>query len=380
MKSKSMIGCINEKHVQFKLPAHFRAIALGVICMLAAAMLMSSCGLGQVSDERIEQDVRAEILTTGSLMRSAYLNETPYELVEFTVADRTTETGEFFGRDFEMIRASFSGIAKNESIETTFNGHAYYQRENNEWVLALGPQIDSKTSVPLKGIDFVDENTSLRENETISELQIAFDSTNGYSSIATQTITIDRWFTDDVATKTQKYSFDESSGWKKDGGAEIIKTNSTYKLTGKSFECTTNPGEATDEGKVTYTITFTDSKEDGTITADYSIAYDAATSRHNTRNLGNYVSLDKKSTLSGKIEHSIDSESFSVELNDPVEKITFSCTSSRQVISAGTGTVNAMEFKITSDIVFFDYTDPSSKDGVLRQSVFRPSDTFVEVL
>lgn len=337
----------------------------------AAAMCLALSGCaGGVSDDQVKQDVQSSSIVSNGLVPSSYVEESPYEVTELKVGKQQDETAS----GIEARRVEFSGKIANANFESSFSGHAYYTKQGDSWMNVTGPTTDAGSTVPLKGVDSMTTNASMADNEKLENFESTFEQGEGsYTAKATQKTLIEGWFANDEVTTEQNFVFNSDEGWKQSGEPQVTGTTTTYKLAGKQFTCTTEPSIWNNEGKVTYSITFKDVAEDGAATADYAIDYDPAGA--DGKFSGTLNAVHETGEATGKMDRKTGSSSFSVELNDPKKKVTFNCKSASATVSAGTGTVNAMNVEVITELRY-----GSNEGAVLSSGGLSGSDTFVENL
>lgn len=349
-----------------------KKILLALATASAMCLALTGCS-GGVSDDQVRRDVATSDIVTKGMVRSSFVNETSYELVELKIEKQAEEDINSFGID-KARRVEFSGKVRNESIESSFTGHAYYAKQGDSWTCISGAMSDSAQSIPLKGVDSIGTTQSASGNETITGFDSTLDESSGsYSSFAKQTTSIDKWFATDAIETTQSFTFNSAEGWTQSGDATVASTGTEYKLAGKKFSCTTAPGAWNNEGDVVYSITFSNVAEDGTVTADYAIDYDPAGAAGTFS--GALSSVHETGTASGKMNYSAGDSSFKVELNDASKGVTFSCESATATISAGSGTVNALNVGIKTALKY-----GSEDKAVLHSGGMSGTSKFTEVL
>lgn len=324
-------------------------LATAIVVSLAAAMLgLAGCGAGGVPEDRVKQEVAASSFAAEGFVGSSYVNESPYELAEFKVEGQQDEEVNALGIE-KARRVSFSGKLKNDSFESTFTGHAYYVKNDDSWETLSGPSSDTNSTAPLKGVDTMTLASSNPQYDNVvhSNFQSTFEEKNGrYTSQATETVAYEFWFADDTATNTQDFVFDPAKGWTPNGDAKASDLATTYKLAGKTF------GLAGDEGLGSFTntpgkcdasFTFADVSEDA-VSASYAYDFTPKEDKHI-----DYLPISFTGTAVGKPSHEFGKDSFSFELNDKENAVTFSCRSKSPETVAGTGTVNAMTVDVSTN-------------------------------
>jgi hypothetical protein len=348
--------CVFSRRKAFRTNSIIKSGTLITTLIVAtiATLLLTSCGLGGVPADRVRQDVAMSDIVTKGLVPSAFVEETPYNLVELKIDKQFDEEFGLFGIE-KARKVEFSGKIENESFSSDFIGHAYYMKEGNTWATIFDPASDSSTTVPVKGVDSISTSggfgTSISNGseagESITEFTSTLDtSSGGFSSEVRQINTIEYWFATDTIETAQTFVFNAVNGWEQSSTATVVSSQTTYKLAGKKFS-----GTADSIGIETYTLVFTDVKEDGTATADYTIEYDPA-GREKDFSYGTLFAVHETGEATGQIIRTPGERDFKVELNDPSLAVTFSCTNSLQTISAGSGTVNTLSAKVRTDIPF----------------------------
>ena len=109
--------------------------------------------------------------------------------------------------------------------------------------------------------------------------------------------------------------------------------------------------------KTTASITFKTCSSDN-LTADHSIAY-APTEKAKK---SNYLDASASGEASGKPTHKFGDNSFSVELNDAGNKVTYKINGTTTVSVAGSGTVDALDkCSVDTKLVYWQNDSASSK-------------------
>lgn len=335
------------------------AIAAGVLVLVIVIFAIASCALDTVSDETVKNSVWEKV--SGGLIKSEYVNDSEYSFDEFKITSRENASAQdvkslsslstaFGGSSVEKsITVNFSGTIRNESFESSFTGHISYYKSGNKWDEVASATIDSGTTTkPLKGVDTMEKassnssySTSSSSAETktenfTSELE---GSDGSYSCTARQDVATEYWFATEKATVSQKFKFDNSSGWQKNGDASAENMQTSYKLAGKTFKYSNNSNYAGNEES---SFTFQASDDPNNVSASYKIE---RSPRANTAQ----QSVSLEGTATGKITHTFGKNSFGIELNDQGQGVTISADSSNSVTVAGTGTTNALSTKISTN-------------------------------
>lgn len=331
-------------------------IVLAAVTVLVAFFFLG----GGVPKGQVEQDLKASSIMTEGVLHSNFVNDAPYELVEFSVTGQKDESGEFFGQKYTAKTVSFDATIRNANFESSFSGTVSYLKSSDGWEKAGGFAIDNQNTTPLKGVDSIEEESrsiTAGGDVSVSDFESNFSSEGGlYASSASQTITYAFWFADDIAKNTQSFSFDNDRGWVANSDVEASDLKTVWKLSGKSFSFTDTQLTALGATKNTIAsnIVFEDASEDGTLNAKYSLQCDAKTE---SDNLAAYHDIALEGTIAGSPVHEFGSDTFTVDLNDPEQKATFSCQPSSNSLVAGSGTVNTLRVRIETDSPYQTYNN-----------------------
>ena len=332
-------------------------IAAGVVVALVAviAFVMIS---GNVPENVVKQDLMKSDLVQNGAVSSDYVNDSTYQVTELKItkqADEKADAAEaqivkaLVGTD-TLRRVEISGKIANDNFETSFQGHAYYVKNGNDWG-SLGFTADSEDTKPLKGVDAITPKSSYSGSSNSKAVYSDFASTleesdGFYSSIATQKVTYSYWFADDTATSTTKFTFDQEKGWQRQGDAEFADMATEWKLSGKTFSATFDASS----GKVTETVSFAEATGDSA-SCTYVAKFDPSSEGDSWTT---YHAANLTGTATGKFQHDFSKEFFSIELNDSGNSVTYilSGNSTSSTVSAGQGTVNTVNAQLKTDTAY----------------------------
>lgn len=321
---------------------------VGLACMTVVMVCVLSGCSGGVSNDQVESDVQASSVATKGVMRSDYVNDAPYELVDFKVdgKEKAAEGEEFaqmLGID-ELQTVSFSGTVRNANFETQFTGAATYGKQGDAWMIMTDPDIASSTTKPLKGVDFMDDPNESKVtwgNEVepaYSDYSATFDGSDGaWTSSASQTVSYDYWFATDTAKNTCTFRFDAKEGWVPEGDVQVSDVTTSWKLAGKTFGLTER-GFLPFSGTVDSTIVFPDASEGDPTTIDYTLNYSPKS--------GSVAAVSAAGSGAVTMHHTFGEPSFSFDAYDAANSVSFGAESTTSSMVAGAGEVNALEVDI----------------------------------
>lgn len=332
-------------------------IAAGVAVVLVAviAFVMVS---GNVPEDVVKQDLAKSDFVQEGAVDSEFVNDSPYQITEFKITKQVDEKVDAEAAQFAkavigtdtMRRVEITGKIANDNFETSFQGHAYYVKNGSDWG-NLGLTADSKDTKPLKGVDTVTSKSSYSGSSNSDAAYSDFASTleesgGSYTSVATQKVKYSYWFADDTATSTTKFTFDQEKGWQRQGNAEFSDMTTEWKLAGKTFSSTFD----TSAGKVTETVSFAE-VTDGSASCTYVAKYDP--SREDTSYV-TYHAANLTGTATGAFQHDFSKETFTIELNDSGNSLTYILGGSgnSSTVSAGQGTVNTVNAQLKTSTVY----------------------------
>ncbi len=348
------------------------AIVVVVVAIVVILVAVFSCSNSNVTDEQIEQDFKDSSVLSDGIMQSSYVEDSAYELLDFEVIEQSVESADMLGLDGNMLVVSFAGSMENESFETEFDGHVFYVNDEGTWTeyLSSGFMIDDATTTPLKGVDYFDFSGTSSDNSTVGEFSSTLEQSNGeYISVASQDISYDYWFATDTATYTETFVFENDMGWWPSDDAEISNTSTNWTLAGKTFEPLENISLYYGGGLLDSTLSFTDIDSNGTVTADYTISYiPASGDAVEGDESDTYYDVTLEGTVSGVAQHDFGWESFSFELNDPENGVTFTCSDGSETMIPGSGTVPTLWVSLVTNTVYYRYSfgDNNSEDYTIE--------------
>lgn len=249
------------------------AIAIAVFSLAAVffACTLTGCGPKPIPEDDLRTMVAESTFAKQGLTDGGYVNESAYELTDFTVdSQKTVEIPESaLPEGCTLWTVAFSGTIENANFRTDFTGEAQILDREGSYEIADQPMVTSFTTTPLKGVDSM-ANAGLNTMEDAQSTS-GFTSTleggdGSWSSVATEQVAFDFWFATDTATNTQRFAFDQEHGWMPQGDEEMSGMTTEWKLAGSSFsvkESGTFMDMMTKDGTVAFTAA-----EDGSLTAD----------------------------------------------------------------------------------------------------------------
>ena len=326
-------------------------VAAALCLMMVMVCVLSGCA-GGVSRDQVESDVNSSDIVAEGIVDSDYVNDSPYELVDFTV-DGQEEMGEYaelaqMAGVSEIRKVDVSGTIRNANFETRFTAMVGYGKQGDAWLLAGDPEVTSSTTTPLKGVDTMEgaESASVALGSTkaepsYSDFSATFEDNGGsYRSTASQTVSYDYWFATDSAKNTCAFVFDSDDGWVPEGDVQVSDTRTDWKLSGRTFELHER-GLLPLSGTLESAITFAEAG-DGGIRADYTLT-------HTPRN-----SAEQDLSVSGSAEaellHQFGEGSFQANVNDQANEVSFECASANSSMVAGSGEVSTLNVDVTTGI------------------------------
>lgn len=347
-------------------------IAGAIVAVIAAIALVASLLMGGgVPKKQVEQDFKANDIMTSGIVHSDFVNESPYELVKFSVTGQEKikdvsfeEFSEAFlgARPESTVIVSYEGTMKNENFETQFTGVANYAKYNDSWQLLDDFETTSSTTTPLKGVDFLTPKpATVKTNEieaVTSDFESDFKNDNGvYTSSASQTATYNFWFADDSAKNTRDFTFNNEKGWVPAGDVQVSDTKTSWKLAGRTFSASekvdSSIGSGSSVGSYDSTFSFTDAPEN-TINAEYTMDFKGG--KGNEEDYMVFHDYLLTGSLTGTPQHEFGTNKFTVEFNDAANGVTFTCSPSDTSLVAGSGTVNTLSIDMKTDKIYLEYT------------------------
>lgn len=349
-----------------------KAVAIGVIAVVAVAAIGAiaffALSSGNVPEETVKRAVQSTEFAQKGVVSPGYVNESPYQITEFKIDSQKDEKG--FGDlgatlvqgvyGTETVRhVMFSGKIANESFETSFAGDVYCVKQGSEWKEMAKPSMRTTGSVPLKGVDRITKSADDKTPPngfassplTYDGFTSTFDSADGaYSSQATVTAACTFWFATDTAQNSLVFDFKGESGWVPRGEVQVSDTKTNWTLSGKTFE-----GSAkVSNGIGNASLSFEEPTGD-VLSATYSVAYAPDPDAPAATVLGpiHYNSVDLSGNVQGKPLHEFGRPSFSADLNDGEQSVTFSCSASNgsSALVAGQGNVNSFYTDVVTNSV-----------------------------
>ncbi|MEG0703432.1 MAG: zinc ribbon domain-containing protein, partial [Christensenella sp.] len=314
----------------FKGPLDKKKIKLiGIIAAAAVVVIVGICVLinnaNSVPLDVVKQDVMQSALISQGVIPSNYVNGTPYELADLKIDKQVDEDMNVPGIKKAKL-VTLSGKIKNASFESTFTSEWYYAKHGDSWQAFSTPAPSVKSTTPLKGVDNAGMLTNPSDNIAISDFSSTFDQVDGgYASEASEKINTSYWFLDDTSVRKQAFVFDNTNGWKKSGEVKADTPKTNYKLAGKVFSAKDSPGISS-LGLAEYVVTFKDVGDAGDVTADYTINYTPPVAGATFYPASSLRAINVSATATGKIVHKMDSSSFELQLNDPTNKVTLTCS------------------------------------------------------
>lgn len=329
--------------------------AVAVVAIIVVVAMSVFGGGGEVvSVDQVKKDIMPFI--EDGFVSQQYTKEASYKISDLEI-DSVEKVKNAAGvADFASI--AFSGTISNGNFESTFTGCAgYYIGDKESGPSFAGePSFDPVETKPLAGVSKFSFDDGSGEAK-ISDFSSTFDEKDGaYTSVATQTATQSFWFADDVATGTQKFTFDQEDGWEREGDVEISKQETAWKIADKTFSANISKDDMDPSGSLTGSIVLGELGDDGAVSAQYAMsfvpeAYDS---------LSTYSNVDLSGTATGHVVHEFGAEDFTIELNDPTNQVTLTCEDGEETSKAGVGDIPTMDVSIATETVYkawHDWTD-----------------------
>ena len=360
-----------------------KKVIIGVI-VAAVVVIVAIVGFNIYSStvpaSAVEAGLKQSDTFTKGFVSNDYTNESAYSFsdIKITKSENPSDSytassvaSMYGGKDIKSIE--FEGKMKNDSFESQFSGKGTVVKGSNGWQMIGTPTKTWSTTKPLKAVEKFDLGSSSSSSYSSSSSDTTTSSENFtaelndndgvYTCEASQDYKIEYWFGADTAAVKQNFKFNPEKGWEKQGDQEITNQKTEYSLAGKTFECTSTSilGNMTD----TLSLTFKNSDKTENPTADYSIAHSTGSS---TSEYNKAVNLS--GSANGTIKHKFGENSFSIELNDAGQQVTFSGNSSYAKEVAGVGKMNTMYLSVK--------TNANSYESQYSSTKYSTSGTFVE--
>ena len=334
-----------------------RTIALGVSCLCIVVVVVliavSLASGGKVSSDLVRKDFeQSSLMQNGVLDQDAYVKPSTYKIKDFKISNE--ECGEDNGTEYCEITAVATVENESFSVDVKKIRMAYAKNPSGEWRnIGRYNDYDDIVAKPLKGVDetVTHNNAGVYlvgkeppEAET-NDFSSTFEEKDGkYTSTATWNSSLAYWFGSETAKHTRTFVFNSSKGWEEqDNNQDVQEAQVLWNLSGRTFEAV----DKDSGGDVTSTITFGEVKGDE-ITAKYTIV------RPNGKSSGSWVehkAINASGTATGKLVHEMGSDTFSVELNNAINKVTFDCQEGDLVTVAGSGEVPSIRVSITTELI-----------------------------
>lgn len=344
-----------------------RTIALGVSCLCIVVVVVliavSLASGGKVSSDLVRKDFeQSSLMQNGVLDQDAYVKPSTYKIKDFKISNE--ECGEDNGTEYCEITAVATVENESFSVDVKKIRMAYAKNPSGEWRnIGRYNDYDDIVAKPLKGVDETvthnNAGSGLRlvvgkeplEPET-NDFSSTFEEKDGkYTSTATWNSSLAYWFGNETAKHARTFVFNSSKGWEEqDNNQDVQEAQVLWNLSGRTFEAI----DKDSGGDVTSTITFGEVKGDE-ITAEYTIV------RPNGKSNGwgtEYKAINASGTATGKLVHEMGSDTFSVELNDAANKVTFDCQKGDLVTVAGSGEVPSITATISSELINYVANGP----------------------
>lgn len=330
------------------------AVVVVVVAIIAFVMVSSN-----VPEDIVKNDLMENNLVKNGAVQSDYVNSSNYQISEFKI---TGQSDEKLSNDLlslvaktatgvdKVRKVNVSGKVANDNFETSFSGYFYYVKSGDKWS-KVDSDIDASSTKPLKGVDkAVSSSSSSSDSVSYSDFSSTLEESDGaYVSVATQKVQYSYWFADDTATSASTFKFDQSKGWVRQGNPELSDTNTAWKLGGKTFAVSGNYGFFS-VGTKNVSVTFGDCSGE-TANATYSIGFTPTKEKSGSTE---YHAIDLKGSASGSLSHDFSKSSFSMQLNDAGNAVTFTFSGnvSSTTTSAGEGTVHTLSGRLVTKAVY----------------------------
>lgn len=236
-------------------------------------------------------------------------------------------TKEIKSVDSDLYHVEWYGKASNDSFESEYTAECYFIKEESGFQKVVDVNKTWSTTKPKKGVDYFYLYDGKTSNEagwglshTSENFECDFDESQR-TCTAKQKYSVEYWWGGDTVDLTQKFYFDEDSGWKTDGDMKFENLVTTYdklesmtfatdymRLTGVFHTSTTQTGS----------ITFKKCSKDS-LTSGYSFAY------HPPSNYGKNIDLNGEAT--GSLKHELKYSGFDFEMKSSDGSVTLKGTS-----------------------------------------------------
>ncbi len=348
------------------------AVVVVIVAIIAFVMISSN-----VPEDIVKNDLADNYLVKKGAVESNFVNDSDYSIKELKITGQSDErlssdilsmaATAATGSD-KVRKVTVTGKIANANFETSFSGYLYYLKNGDGWV-KLDSTIKSDSTKPLKGVDTTASSSSASSSSALSSSDFSStleESDGTYTSVATQKVKYSYWFADDTATSTTKFKFDSEKGWQRQGQDELSDTHTEWKLNGKTFAKSDTVKDIQGFSYVTIgtasaSVTFGDCSGE-TANATYAVGFNPTT--ENTSSI-EYIAVDLKGSVSGSLSHKFSESTFSVELNDQGNSVTFSLSGdiNSTTTSAGEGKVNQLSGSAITKSV---YEKKSSSEYTLK--------------
>lgn len=323
-----------------------------------------------VPEDVVKNALKTETSIMSGIIQSEYVNESEYELTEFSVDSQKVEDQKVSGTNasmgFVLGTVTFSGTVKNESFETQFTGTGSFTKmtkaKEAEWTPA-DITIEWTQTKPLKGVDSMGDETEAR-NTVITDFSSTFEESNGsYTSTAQRKATYAFWFAEDSCTESQTYIFDKNQGWISSGDKQTSNRSTKYLFDGKSFvlsEESANPSFPAESRSSTVTFAGGDG---GSLSASYTFDVKSV----DMYSSEDYQPISLSGTLVGVVSHDFGLEEFSLNFTDAKNNVTFAVKGSDEDTTEGAEVPKFMADIITKSTWFvpkYGSSDTYSADGL----------------
>lgn len=333
------------------------------IAAVAAVVALVVGGLNPIGKSQLESDLNDKYGKSG-VIPSSYTTASDYKVSALDIkGEQSQGTVSLLGTECECESVAFEADIANESFETHLEGTAQYARVKGSGTYEL-VSVDglSSSTQPLRGVDMMTATEAAgtsastygstgRPSVSLGDFSSDLDDSDGtYTSTATQPSTETTWFkTQDIVT-SQAFAFDDEQGWQPVGKATTTCDDPTFTFAGKRFQYSGDVAAGIWKGgTATLTLSFGDVGkvgDDYVATADYSIDWVPPTGTQ----LFHYKdALKLDGTATGKLKTSPGEASFTLELNDAGNAVTFSCSEGSSTVKAGAGTVDTISATMTTN-------------------------------
>ena len=343
-------------------------IGVAVAAVIAVAAIVGfNIYNSMIPTSAVENSLKQSDTFTKGFVSNDYTNGSAYSFSDIKITKSESVSGGYSasgatsmygGRELKAVE--FEGKMKNDSFESQFTGTGTYVKGSSGWQIVGSPSKTWSSTKPLKAVEKFDLNSSSSSSYSSSSSDTTISSENFkaelqdndgvYSCEASQDYKIEYWFGADTASVKQQFKFNPEKGWEKQGDPKITNQKTQYSLAGKTFEYSEN--SASD----TISLTFKQTDNSEAPSADYTIAHStgSSTSEHSK-------AVNLSGTATGTLKHTFGQSSFTIELNDADQKVTFSGNSSYAKEVAGVGKMNTMSLSVKTDANSYESTYSSTK-------------------